>query len=127
MKYVGCASGSGPSRFGGALQPRERDVILNVILAALRSHQEIAARQGASRLLPDADAGCRPAQAFAELAAHRRRKNIRDATGNQLQNCAIEGWQTLPGSLQSGVVVDFGSGVRQSRGRTLACIRQIAA
>src|ERR1700722_10102496 len=112
---------------GGAFQPLEKDVILNVVLAALHSHQNFAARQSANRLLHDADARGRFAQAFAELAAHRGRKDVRDATGDQLQNRAIERWQTLPGSLQSGVVVDLGSGVRQSCSRTLGCIGQVAA
>jgi len=117
-----------PARESGrTFQPLEKDVILNVVLAALHSHQDLAARQSANRLLHDADARGGLAQAFAELAAHRRRKDIRDATGDQLQNRAIEGRQTLPGSLQSGVVVDFGSGVRESCGRTLACICQVAA
>jgi hypothetical protein len=42
---------------GGALQPLEKDVILNVVLAALHSHQDLAARYLANRLLYDADAG----------------------------------------------------------------------
>jgi len=107
---------SSPGVRWGASATRERRHP-EVVLTALHSHQDLATRQSANCLLHDADTRGGLAQALAELAAHRRRKDIRDATGNQLQNCAIEGWQTLPSSLQSGVVVDFGSGVRQSRGR----------
>jgi hypothetical protein len=52
-------------------------------------------------------------------------RRARDNGTDQLQYRAIEGWQTPPGSLQSSVVVDFASGVGQSSGRTLACIRQV--
>jgi hypothetical protein len=35
------------------------------------------------------------------LTAHCRRKDIRGAAGDQLQNRAIEAWRTLPGTLQT--------------------------
>src|SRR5258708_15647601 len=78
------ATEAGPES-GGAFQPLEKDVILNVVLAALHSHKDLAARQSTNRLLHDADARGGLAQAFAELAAHGRRKDIRDATAERLQ------------------------------------------
>jgi hypothetical protein len=54
-KRVKCRQGVGRES-GGALQPLEKDVILNVVLAALDSHRDLAARQSANRLLHDADA-----------------------------------------------------------------------
>jgi hypothetical protein len=55
---------------GGAFQPLEKDVILDVIFAAFHSHQDVAARQSANGLLHDADARSTFAQSFADLTAH---------------------------------------------------------
>jgi hypothetical protein len=50
-----------------ALQPLEEDVILNVILAALHSRQDLAAHQSTNSLLHEADARGGLAQAFGRM------------------------------------------------------------
>jgi hypothetical protein len=74
---------------GGTFQPLEKDVILNVVLAALHSHQDLAAHQSTNRLLHDADARGRLAQAFAELAAHRRQLTVKVCAAELLVACVL--------------------------------------
>jgi hypothetical protein len=74
----------------GAFQPLRKDLILDSVLTAVHAHQYFAAREAANRLLHYTNAWSGLPQAFAKLTAHRRRKDIRDATGDQSQNRPIE-------------------------------------
>ena len=65
---VKCWQGRPARESGGAFQPLEKDVILNVVLAALHSNKDLAARQSTNRLLHDANARGGLTQAFLGLS-----------------------------------------------------------